>query len=156
MLPNSETIQNSAIPIILGFHRTAKATNLRHELGLPFVADRIREIYPTTAVRLIKDSRERIPKLELLAHHGFDTVAGIGWAVFTARDIIYYNVVDHLSVGTVTHDVPPWDKDTLDVRLLTIQHKKQDMAANELIADCLHIIHDMVRGYNTLEQIYYS
>lgn len=154
-LAKLETFQNDAMRIILGCPKTAKVINLRHELNLPSLADRIREINTAVAVRILRDNRDTLPKRDLVDHLGFDTVEGRSWAAHTARDIIYYDVVDDSVVqGSTSSAIAPWNNESIDVRLPALRLSKKMMLPCELKVQYLQVIHDIANGEETTEHIY--
>ena len=154
-LTKLEVIQNEAMRIILGAPTTAKVVNLRQELNLPSLADRIHEINTAAAVRILRDKRDTIPQRELINYLGFDVIHGYGWAAHTARDLLLYDVIDYnVFQGTTHAHTAPWNNDMLDITLPTSAQCKKDKLPSELKAQYLQVIHDLVDGDQTTELIY--
>ena len=156
-LAKLETIQNEAMRVILGCPTTVKITNMRMELGLTSVSDRIREINTAIGLRTIRDERDTIPKLELLKLLDSDVIPGTNWAAATARDIIHYNIVDYnLTSQPVGHVLSPWEDSEVDLRIHRPPYKKTDMLPQELKEQYMNIIDNLATESSVIDQVYFD
>ena len=150
-----ETIQNEAARIILGCPPNVKTENLRLELGLTTVTDRIREINSIIGLKSLRDVRETLTKSELLNHLGTDLVTGNGWSAITARDMIHYSIHEFdLTVRMYGAVIPPWEVIPVNVIIDRPPFRKADMSPLELKPHYAELIEKASVAGEHLDQLY--
>ena len=154
-LPKLEAIQNEAMRIVLGCPVTARVSNMRIELGLVSVAERIREINTVIGIKALRDDRDSLPKTELLNAIGLEQIAGNGRTAVTAKDIQHYDVVDFgLLTNTFGQPLPPWECMSINMAIDRPPCKKADISAYEMRPHYQAEIEENVEGGGYIDQVY--
>ena len=146
-LKKLESIQNEAMRIIIGCPRTVKILNLRNELNLPSLSDRIHEINTVSAYKLIKGNPDSLPAKELLSTLTNGPTSQKNWQNLTANRIMKYGLEDeflHRDCGT--SDVSSWVTDECYVRLPKRDGKKGEALPYMLKNEYLNIIEEEACG----------
>ena len=123
-----ETIQNDAMRIILGCPKTAKIINLRYELNLPSLWDRIREINVTIGVKILRGPDNTITRNNLAQCVQKGSDKSRSWTNKTVVDIEYYELVEEVNHRKAEKEcIPPWEETSIDVSLPPKEQKKSDV-----------------------------
>lgn len=149
-----ELIQNEAMRIILGCPKSTKVSNMRLELGLHSIMDRIKELNTVHGLRTLRDERNTLQKLELINIMGMDEHSGQSWAAVTARDLNYYNVVDIHCTPPLKHNLAPWNESNIEINIPRLPCRKSDMAITVMRANYLEVIATMSEDNSIIDQVY--
>ena len=118
-----EKMQNKALRIILGCPMSTKVLNMRKELGIPSVKDRIIEVNLMIALRLLRGDPDNIVSLKLLECMNHGTTES-KWIQTTATHMKMFGL-DHLyKVETQQRFLPPWRTVPFDITIPTYPPKK--------------------------------
>ncbi|XP_068246583.1 uncharacterized protein [Palaemon carinicauda] len=131
-----EVLQNEAMRIISECLRTAKIETIRHEIGLPTLAQRIKAVATNQIVKSLNTADDGIFKQAVMNPKGKDKCNK--W-LNSARELLStINVSDYLDNNQyVVPELPPWDFPEINVSFSDLTYRKSDVPIEMLRQDFL-------------------
>nr|XP_053629474.1 uncharacterized protein LOC128686557 [Cherax quadricarinatus] len=117
-----ELMQNEALRIILGCPKSTKVLNMRKELGISSISDRIVEINTVLGIRMLRNEPDTVTMnltkcLEVNTHRS-------KWIVKTCKCIKFYNLHEVYHCRQQEHFTPPWNMCSFNITYLQVPPKK--------------------------------
>nr|XP_053628079.1 uncharacterized protein LOC128685529 [Cherax quadricarinatus] len=152
-----ELMQNEALRIIFGCPRSTKVLNMRKELGISSISDRIVEINIVLGIRILRNEPDTVTMnltkcLEVNTHRS-------KWIVKTCNCINFYNLHELYHCRQQEHFTPPWKMCSFNITYLQVPPKKL-IASNPFLKSLVRataqeeISH--LAGSNKLSQVIYT
>ena len=112
-----EAVQNQAMRIILEAPQTTRIVNMRKELGLPSVADRIQYVCTLFGVKAIRESAycSAFPQQLQHALHTQENKPPSTWLQRMAAGIRQLNINEHLRKLPLSQTIEPWRRRNINV-----------------------------------------
>ena len=109
-LKRLETVQNTAMRIILNATRSTRIVNMRKELGLPYVADRVQYICTLFGVKVIRESAyySTFPQQLHQQLHTQGNEPPTSWLQRMAAAVRQLNINEHLRKLPLSQTIEPW------------------------------------------------